>query len=81
MRKVIVNSTPLISLCKVGMLDLLRKQYGEITIPEAVLQEVGKIPPPLAATTGGKDKIGIRFRMSFPEQPRSVSRRRQNHRS
>ncbi len=42
MRKVIVNSTPLISLCKVGLLDLLEKQYGEITIPEAVFREVGR---------------------------------------
>ena len=42
MRKVIVNSTPLISLCKVGLLDLLKKQYGEITIPEAVFHEVCK---------------------------------------
>ena len=40
MRKVIVNSTPLISLCKVGLLDLLKKQYGEITVPEAVFYEI-----------------------------------------
>ncbi len=40
MRKVTVNSTPLISLCKIDALDLLRKRYGEITIPEAVFQEV-----------------------------------------
>ena len=37
-----MNSTPLISLCKVGLLDLLEKQYGEITIPEAVFREVGR---------------------------------------
>ena len=42
MRKVIVNSTPVISLCKVGLLDLLRKQYGEVTIPEAVFKEVSR---------------------------------------
>ena len=40
MRKVIVNSTPLISLCRVGLFDLLRKRYEEITIPEAVFREV-----------------------------------------
>lgn len=40
MRKVIVNSTPIIALSKVGRLDLLRKMYQEITIPEAVYQEV-----------------------------------------
>ena len=42
MRKVIVNSTPVISLCKVGLLDLLRKQYGEVTIPEAVFKEISR---------------------------------------
>ena len=40
MRKAIVNSTPLISLCRVDLLDLLKAQYGEITIPEAVFNEV-----------------------------------------
>ncbi len=40
MRKVIVNSTPLIALCKIGCLSFLRDLYGEITIPEAVFKEV-----------------------------------------
>ena len=40
MRKVIVNSTPLIALCRVQLLDLLHAMYGEITIPEAVFAEV-----------------------------------------
>ena len=40
MRKVIVNSTPLIALCKVGALDVLKRLYGEITIPEAVYREI-----------------------------------------
>ena len=40
MRKVVVNSTPLIALCKVNRLSLLRELYGEITIPEAVFHEV-----------------------------------------
>ena len=40
MRKVIVNSTPLIALCKVNQLELLRELYTEITIPEAVFQEI-----------------------------------------
>ena len=39
MRKVIVNSTPLITLCKVNLLDLLKRQYGEITVPEAVSEK------------------------------------------
>lgn len=40
MRKVIVNSTPLIVLCGIGQLNLLKKLYGEIYIPKAVYQEV-----------------------------------------
>ncbi len=40
MRKVVVNSTPLIALCGIGELDILRKLYGEIFIPEAVYREV-----------------------------------------
>lgn len=40
MRKVIVNSTPLIALSKVDRLELLRDMYGEISIPEAVFGEV-----------------------------------------
>lgn len=36
MRKVIVNTTPLIALAGVGQLNLLRQLYSEITIPGAV---------------------------------------------
>ena len=40
MRKVIVNSTPLIVLCEIGKLDILRAMYEKITIPSAVYREV-----------------------------------------
>lgn len=40
MRKVIVNSTPLIALAKANHLELLRKMYGKIMIPDAVYREV-----------------------------------------
>lgn len=40
MRKVVVNTTPLIALSHVGQLSLLKKLYGEINIPEAVYEEV-----------------------------------------
>lgn len=40
MRKVIVNSTPLIVLCGIGQLFVLRELYQEIWIPEAVYREV-----------------------------------------
>lgn len=42
MRKVIVNTTPLIALCHVGQLDVLKKIYGEILIPSAVYQELSE---------------------------------------
>lgn len=40
MRKVIVNSTPLIILSNVGYLQILKLIYGEITIPRVVFYEV-----------------------------------------
>ncbi|MCM1135451.1 MAG: DUF3368 domain-containing protein [Clostridium sp.] len=40
MRKVVVNTTPLIALSHVGHLELLKKLYGEIIIPEAVYREL-----------------------------------------
>lgn len=40
MRKVIVNSTPLIILGNIDRLDILQKIYGEIIIPRAVFEEV-----------------------------------------
>ena len=40
MRRVVVNSSPLIALCGIGKLDLLRKIYGEIAIPAAVYEEI-----------------------------------------
>ncbi|MCH5340323.1 MAG: DUF3368 domain-containing protein [Acetatifactor sp.] len=40
MRKVVVNTTPLIALSHVGQLDILKKLYGEIMIPEAVYREL-----------------------------------------
>lgn len=42
MHKVIVNTTPLIALCHVGQLALLKKIYGEIWIPQAVYCELSE---------------------------------------
>lgn len=42
MRNVIVNTTPLIALCHVGQLDLLKKMYGKILIPQAVYNELSE---------------------------------------
>jgi len=44
MRKVIVNTTPLIALADIGQLDLLRKLYTEIMIPGAVDYEIMSEP-------------------------------------
>ena len=40
MRKVIVNSTPIIGLADIGRLDLLRQIYHQIVIPQAVYDEL-----------------------------------------
>lgn len=40
MRKVVVNSTPLIILCSIDKLDILKEMYSEIYIPVAVYNEV-----------------------------------------
>jgi predicted nucleic acid-binding protein len=40
MRKVVVNTTPLIALSHVGRLDILKEMYGEILIPNAVYREL-----------------------------------------
>jgi len=40
MRKVVVNSTPIIALSEIGRLRILKDLYGEIIIPNAVRDEV-----------------------------------------
>lgn len=40
MHKVVVNSTPLISLYRIDKLNLLRELYGEIYIPYGVYEEL-----------------------------------------
>lgn len=44
MRKVVVNTTPLIALAEVGQLELLHKLYSEIYIPDAVMEETESEP-------------------------------------
>ncbi|MBE0522344.1 MAG: hypothetical protein IBX39_08800 [Candidatus Methanoperedenaceae archaeon] len=38
--KVVSNSSPLIFLSAIGMLDPLKSEFGEIIVPEAVYHEV-----------------------------------------
>ena len=40
MRKVVSNTTPILSLLKIGKLDLLEKLYRSVIIPHAVWQEI-----------------------------------------
>lgn len=36
----VANTTPIISLCSIGKLDILEKLFGEIIVPEAVYSEI-----------------------------------------
>jgi predicted nucleic acid-binding protein len=38
--KIVSNASPLISLARIGQLEILQRLYGELTIPEAVWREV-----------------------------------------
>ena len=40
MRKVVVNTTPLIALAEIGRLEILKDLYGKIIIPQAVFDEI-----------------------------------------
>ena len=44
MRKVIVNTTPLIALANIDQLELLHKLYENIISPQAVLDEIIREP-------------------------------------
>ena len=41
---VVSDATPIISLAKIGMLDILSKFYNEVVLPEAVFDEVCSNP-------------------------------------
>jgi predicted nucleic acid-binding protein len=47
MRKVVVNSTPIIALAEIGLLRVLKDVYGEVVIPNAVRDEVTAKDPRL----------------------------------
>lgn len=52
MRKVVVNTTPIIALADIGYLVLLKQLYGKIIIPEAVDREI--ISEPRGVYPGSK---------------------------
>lgn len=49
--KVVVDSSPLIALARIGRLGLLREMFGEVVVPSAVWSEV---------VVAGLDKAGAR---------------------
>ena len=56
-RRVVVNTTPIISLSSIDRLDLLRELYESVIVPEAVRAEV---------LAGGRARIGV---SAFDEHP------------
>lgn len=40
MRKIISNTTPILSLLKINKLEILKELYGQVIIPNAVYQEI-----------------------------------------
>ena len=59
MRKVIVNSTPIISLSKAGCLYLLKDLYGQVSIPTAVKEEVTRKNDSVKAELESSDWIHV----------------------
>ena len=59
MRKVIVNSTPIISLSKAGCLYLLKELYGQVSIPTAVKEEVTRKNDSVKAELESSDWIHV----------------------
>lgn len=46
--RAVSNTSPISNLAVIGRLDLLREQFREISIPEAVAKELESIPHPSA---------------------------------
>ena len=69
MRKVIVNSTPIIALAKAGKLDVLKAMYGQVIIPEAVFNEVtAKDDSARAMLLKNNDWIKVKSIKNTPEK-------------
>jgi predicted nucleic acid-binding protein len=60
MRKVVVNTTPLIALSHIGQLDILKKIYGEILIPNAVYNELSAKPDSICKIEVDNSKDWVR---------------------
>ncbi len=64
MRRVIVNSTPLIALCNADLLNILKEIYGSIIIPKAVFDEV-TAKKDLPVYKSNKILIGLQSKQSL----------------
>jgi len=43
MLKIVCNTTPIISLLKIGKLEILKDLYGTISIPQEVFNEASEV--------------------------------------
>lgn len=59
--QIVGNTSPLIFLSKLGVLDLLPLCFDSISIPPAVLEELGKFTLPVFVTTVSISVFGSRF--------------------
>lgn len=64
MPEVVSNTTPLISLADIGLLWVLNELYGEIRIPEAVMNEIISDPARSEVSSSGWIKV-----CPVPESP------------
>ena len=68
MRNVIVNSTPMIILSKIGRLDVLREMYGFVIVPQAVYKEVNAKSDSACQCMRGSDWIHVRNIVSIEDK-------------
>lgn len=70
--RVVVNTSPLIALERIGRLDLLRGLYGSVVRPQSVLDEIqaGGVLYPLSAQLADADWI-----VTEPDPPEMALRR------
>ena len=59
--QIVSNTSPLILLSKLGALDLLPLCFDSISIPQAVLEELGEFTLPVFVTRVSISLFGSRF--------------------
>ncbi|MDR2622515.1 MAG: hypothetical protein LBC48_08060 [Dysgonamonadaceae bacterium] len=71
MLKVFSNTMPLISLLKIGKLEILRDLYGEILVPQAVFDEIEAGKTKVLAYEVEKTANNLQEALKNPETPES----------